>query len=150
MPEASDKGSQPYSYPLGGCEMAGMRCNKNNSLPLGRRHGLHLSLTWAALVPYMGCTCPLPKGKVKMWASLSPAISRCLKARLYGWLPLSNAYGIIFNCVPITNLSIFPRCYLHPINQYFHVATYVLSINISTSLPTSNLSTFPVAKYTAY
>jgi len=24
MPEASDKGSQPYSCPLGDCEMAGM------------------------------------------------------------------------------------------------------------------------------
>ena len=29
-----------------------------------------------------------------MGVSLYPAISRCLKARLYGWLPLSNAYGI--------------------------------------------------------
>ena len=29
-----------------------------------------------------------------MGVSLYPAISRCLKARLYGWLPLSNDYGI--------------------------------------------------------
>ena len=53
MPAASDKGSQPYSYPPGGCEMAGMRCNKNNSLPLGRRHGLLVPLTCVALVPYL-------------------------------------------------------------------------------------------------
>ena len=53
MPEASDNGSQPYSYPLGGCEMAGMRYDKNNSLPLGRRHGLPVPLTCVALVPYL-------------------------------------------------------------------------------------------------
>ena len=33
-----------------------------------------------------------------MGGNLIPAISRCLKARLYGWLPLSNAYGISFPC----------------------------------------------------
>jgi len=42
----------------------------------------------------MGFTCPLPKGKVKMGASLSPAISQPQEGQLYGWLPLSNAYGI--------------------------------------------------------
>ena len=41
-----------------------------------------------------GCVCPLPKGKVPGVGCRFPAISRCLKARLYGWLPLSNAYGI--------------------------------------------------------
>jgi hypothetical protein len=29
-----------------------------------------------------------------IWAILAPAISLCLKARLYGWLPLSDASGI--------------------------------------------------------
>jgi len=53
MPEASDNGSQPYRNAFRCFEMAGMRCNKNNSLPLGRRHGLLESLTWAALVPYL-------------------------------------------------------------------------------------------------
>jgi len=53
MPEASDNGSQPYRNAFRCFEMAGMRCNKNNSLPLGRRHGLLVPLTWAALVPYL-------------------------------------------------------------------------------------------------
>jgi len=47
--------------------------------------------------PWVGdmvCVCPLPKGKVSGVGVAFPAISRCLKARLYGWLPLSNAYGI--------------------------------------------------------
>ena len=86
MPAASDKGSQPYRNAFRCFEMAGMRYNKNNSLPLGRRHGLF------GYVPYL-------KARFYLWASLSPAISRCLKARLYGWLPLSNAYGI-FSIAP--------------------------------------------------
>ena len=46
MPEASDKGSQPYSRAYGYGEMAGARIAPNNiSLPLGRRHGLRMSLT---------------------------------------------------------------------------------------------------------
>ena len=36
MPEASDKGSQPYSYPLGGCEMAGKSNPPFKTLPLGK------------------------------------------------------------------------------------------------------------------
>ena len=41
-----------------------------------------------------------------MGASLSPAISKHLKAFLYGWLPLSDAYGIIFMLTaPIFNFS---------------------------------------------
>jgi hypothetical protein len=41
-----------------------------------------------------------------VWVSLAPAISRCLKARLYGWLPLSNAYGIFFRCNTIHNQTL--------------------------------------------
>ncbi len=46
MPEASDKGSQPYSSPFRGCEMAGMGMPSNN-----------LACPW---VGDMGCVCPLP------------------------------------------------------------------------------------------
>ena len=31
-------------------------------------------------------------------ATLAPAISQPLWGQLYGWLPLSNAYGIFFRC----------------------------------------------------
>ena len=33
-----------------------------------------------------------------IWATLAPAISQPLWGQLYGWLPLSNAYGISFPC----------------------------------------------------
>ena len=47
-----------------------------------------------------------------VWVSPSPAISRCLKARLYGWLPLSNAYGIssVATQHKIKRLRHFFRC----------------------------------------
>ena len=79
----------------------------------------------------MRCSCPLPKGKVLNGVSLLPAISRCLKARLYGWLPLSNAYGISFIATP------------YPIYLYFHVAPHDQSINIFRCAPIPNLSIFP-------
>ena len=66
-----------------------------------------------------------------MGASLSPAISKHLKAFLYGWLPLSNAYGIIIVAPP------------YPIYLYFHVATHDQSINIFRCAPLPNLSIFP-------
>ena len=60
--------------------------------------------------------CPLPKGKVSGVVSLFPAISKNLKAFLYGWLPLSNAYGILYcetqlkpNC---------PHAIAHPVTQH--------------------------------
>ena len=45
-----------------------------------------------------------------MCGSALPAISRCLKARLYGWLPLSDASGIIFlsGCHCLMLNGIFP------------------------------------------
>ena len=77
----------------------------------------------------MVCSCPLPKGKVLFvgvaltshllsLASRTVTVgSRCLKARLYGWLPLSNAYGIIFVATSyhsigistMVNLTIYPN-----------------------------------------
>ena len=47
--------------------------------------------------------CPLPTARFWVWVSLYPAISKNLKAFLYGWLPLSNAYGISFRCSTIHN-----------------------------------------------
>jgi len=38
---------------------------------------------------------------------LPPAISRCLKARLYGWLPLSDAAGIILSISGIPKIIPF-------------------------------------------
>jgi len=52
------------------------------TLPLGKGHTQNMSPTQGQA--YI-------KG-----ATLAPAISRCLKARLYGWLPLSDASGIIY------------------------------------------------------
>ena len=69
----------------------------------------------------MCCSCPLPTARFWVWVSLYPAISKNLKAFLYGWLPLSNAYGIpslatqhksntnsiSFHCSTTQNLSPF-------------------------------------------
>ena len=79
MPAALDKGSQPYSYPLGGCEMAGKSNPPFKTLPLGKGH------TQIAHVAYLKAGCILR-------GNLVPAISKHLKAFLYGWLPLSDAY----------------------------------------------------------
>ena len=49
------------------------------------------------LVPYL-------KARYKMGVSLSPAISKHLKAFLYGWLPLSDAPGIVsLQIVPLSD-----------------------------------------------
>ena len=45
MPEASDKGSQPYSRAYGYGEMAGESDTTNTTLPLGKGHTLHMSPT---------------------------------------------------------------------------------------------------------
>ena len=47
------------------------------------------------MVGDMVSSCPLHISKVLCVMSLSPAISKNLKAFLYGWLPLSDAAGII-------------------------------------------------------
>ena len=77
--------------------MAGMRLPPNN-----------IACPWVGDIV---SPCPLPKGKVPCvgialtshllsLASRTVTVgSRCLKARLYGWLPLSNAYGI-FSLAP--------------------------------------------------
>ena len=96
-----------------------------------------------------------------MGASLSPAISKHLKAFLYGWLPLSNAYGIfllrphtqsiyISTLRPMTNLSTFFVAPPYPICLYFHVAIHAQSINIShckiyrLSIYISHYNSFPI------
>ena len=49
-------------------------------------------------------------------ATFAPAISRCLKARLYGWLPLSDASGILFANGPTASslLTVFVCFLWHP------------------------------------
>ena len=80
MPEASDNGSQPYSYPLGGCEMAGESGIAHGPCRLGKGHTLLMS--------------PTQGQAILLGGNLIPAISQSPRGQLYGWLPLSNAYGI--------------------------------------------------------
>ena len=84
MPAASDNGSQPYSRAYGYGKMAGKDELHTQNLAIGKGHTQLMS--------------PTQGQAILLWATLAPAISRCLKARLYGWLPLSNAYGISFLC----------------------------------------------------
>ena len=60
--------------------MAGQSDTTPKTLPLGKGQGLTMS--------------PTIKAGYIIGAALPPAISKNLKAFLYGWLPLSNAYGI--------------------------------------------------------
>ena len=48
--------------------------------------------------------------------------SRCLKARLYGWLPLSKAYGISFIATPYPIFRI-PRC------EIYHQSLFLVAIH---------------------
>ena len=57
-------------------------------------YGIALNNIACPWVGDMSGSCPLPKGKVPVVWCRFPAISKHLKAFLYGWLPLSNAYGI--------------------------------------------------------
>ena len=58
------------------------------------------------MVGDMVSSCPLHISKVFCVMSLSPAISKNLKAFLYGWLPLSDASGIFFaNCLCLLPLA---------------------------------------------
>ena len=58
----------------------------HKTLPLGKGH------TQIAHVAYLKAGCILR-------GNLVPAISKHLKAFLYGWLPLSDAAGIFFCCL---------------------------------------------------
>jgi len=82
-----------------------------------------------------GCVCPLPKGKVPgVWCRF-PAISKNLKAFLYGWLPLSNAYGI-------SSVAIYPthNGYRH----FFRCNTnqYITAIGIYSFQYNPNITAF--------
>ena len=134
MPEASDKGSQPYSYPFRGCEMAGARVAPIIS-----------ACPW---VGDMSSVCPLPKGKVSVWVSLFPAISQPLWGQLYGWLPLSNAYGIPFRCNTIHNQTTTAFSFAaakHIIKQptaFLSAATqYIIKQPTAFSFAAANIST---------
>ena len=69
-----------------------------------------------------GRVCPLPSGKVLcVWVSPSPAISQSPRGQLYGWLPLSNAYGIFFvaNYTELTKYNIY---------RYFFLRNFARSV----------------------
>ena len=66
--------------PLGVSKWLGRPNHTPGTLPLGKGQGLLMSPT---------------QGQADIiGGNLIPAISKNLKAFLYGWLPLSNAYGI--------------------------------------------------------
>ena len=97
MPEASDNGSQPYRNAFRCFEMAGGKGYPIISACLyGRRQGWFLSLAYQ-----QGCMCAM---------LLLPAISQSPGGQLYGWLPLSNAYGIF--TVAIRPQTIMPTLFL--------------------------------------
>ena len=79
-PEGHDRCSQPYSHAVG---MAKWRWNAitKKACLVGRRQS-------ALFVAYLKARPLLPP--------YSQAISLYLKARLYGWLPLSDVSGIVF------------------------------------------------------
>ena len=112
MPAASDNGSQPYSYPPGGCEMAGTRLPR-------RIQPAFRQATWFDIVPYL-------KARLKMGC------------RFYQPFRRTHRHGCMagYHCLmPTALLSLRP---------------HTQSIYISTLRPMTNLSTFPIAKYTIY
>ena len=79
--------------------MAGQSDTQTEPLPLGKGQEQHMSPT---------------QGQADInGGNPFPAISQPLWGQLYGWLPLSNAYGIPFRCNTIhnqTTYGIFFRC----------------------------------------
>ena len=81
MPQALDNGSQPYSRAYGYGEMAGESdTHTYKTLLLCKGQELIMSPTQGQAVVIV--------------VTFDPAISKNLKAFLYGWLPLSDARGI--------------------------------------------------------
>ena len=81
-PAGLDRGSQPYSNAVGIAKWLVVSCRKE-SMPLGMQHRKQ---------------CPsecyrVPKGTLALHR-LNPSHFAVPTARLYGWLPLSDAYGI--------------------------------------------------------
>ena len=94
MPQALDNGSQPYRKAFRFFEMAGGRAAPNNIACLyGRRHGQPLSLTQRQ---GFGCGVALSSHLLSLASRTVTVGSPYLQARLYGWLPLSDASGIFF------------------------------------------------------
>ena len=75
--------------PLGVSKWLGKRYHTPVTLPLGKGQGLLMS--------------PTQRQADIIGNNSIPAISQPLWGQLYGWLPLSNAYGI-FYCKTRTNL----------------------------------------------
>ena len=108
-----------------GCQRHRTKVASHTAVPMGTAKWLVWCYTHyfkpAFTVGDMSSSCPLPTARFWVWVSLYPAISKHLTAFLYGWLPLSNAYGIpslatqhksntnsiSFHCSTTQNLSPF-------------------------------------------
>ena len=109
--------------------MAGMRYNKNNSLPLGRWHGLFVPLTCATLVPYL-------KARFKMVCRFYQPFRRthrhgcmagyhCLMPTAFRPMqhnPYLTSCGISFIATPYPIFRI-PRC------EIYHQSLFLVAIN---------------------
>ena len=130
--------------PLGVAKWLVRGCPEEYSLPLGRRHGLLVPLTWAALVPYLKARFKI--GRHSHQPFRGPQGDNCM-AGYHCLMPTA-----LFHCNPITNLSILPRCYPRPIYQHFLLQN-IPPINISHyntfSMPTALFlcNSFPIYRH---
>ena len=74
-----DRGSQPYSCPVGAAKWLEQKAVEKKAC---RRYATHTQ-------PYR-----LPKGRLDRGHTFHTSHFAVPTARLYGWLPLSDAYGI--------------------------------------------------------
>ena len=85
-PAGLDRGSQPYSNAVGIAKWL-VESRRKESMPLGmRHHKQHRKLCLSE-------SYRVPKGTLATH-HLNPSHFAVPTARLYGWLPLSDAYGI--------------------------------------------------------
>ena len=68
------------AVPMGTAKWLVKATPTHGTLPLGKGHGLTMS--------------PTQGQAILLGGNLIPAISQSPRGQLYGWLPLSNAYGI--------------------------------------------------------
>jgi len=106
--------------------MAGESDTHIQNLAIGKGQGLLMS--------------PTQGQAVIIGATFAPAISRCLKARLYGWLPLSDASGILIANGPTASslLTVFVCFLWHPLCKrpsgiFFANCPYLLPLASFTS-----------------
>ena len=78
------------AVPLGTAKWLVRAMPTNKTLPLGKGQGLTMSPTIKA--GYIIGGCPSTSHLLSLASRTVTVGSRCLRARLYGWLPLSDAY----------------------------------------------------------